>query len=654
MKLWSKHLRTLIFVGCAVGWAAVLGGQPVDTLIEIAGGTFMMGSPSNEPNRKPASTILDKPIDYEVQHPVSVSGFRIRAYDVSVGEFRAFVKATGYKTTAETSEGAWYLSHDDFLKGDPDADKAVFGEHWITTFGFPKGDTTSWSNPGFDQSDLDPVVCVSWYDAVAYANWASLRDGLKPVYSFRGVSDPKVWASLGWNHPIEDKRLYNHSLLDQFGLEPGAWDVDDGLAIDWHAGGYRLPTEAEWELAARGGIGAPYQMYPGSNNPHELAWDESDSDGHTHPVGLKKPNRLGLYDMSGNVYQWCADLYEADVSMLRATNPKGEEYINDRERSIRGSSWSNNWSFVRVAFRHSFDPAERISILGFRLVAASANPNPANTAKPAGGFVSVPGGSFVFGEKTENERKVSVSAFQIKKTDVTVAEFATFVKATGYRTSAEIDGNAATWKNPGFQQTDASPVVYVSWYDAIAYCNWTSVRDGLKPVYSQGGSTDFKMWAAGWNKKALPEFPPSFGDTATDWGANGYRLPTETEWELAARGGPQTPLQRFAGSDTAGDVAWYGDNSKGQPHAVGQKKPNSLGLYDMNGNVSQWCTNWPGGNIDADPKGDRWGDGDTGKELRGGSWKDDASDVGITNRSTDSPEQYRDDVGFRPIYSLDP
>jgi len=199
-------------------------------------------------------------------------------------------------------------------------------------------------------------------------------------------------------------------------------------------------------------------------------------------------------------------------------------------------------------------------------------------------FILVNGGSFIMGSsenKDEFPHSVTVSSFYISKYEVTQKEWKEIMQ---YNFSA-------------FQGDDL-PVTDISWLDAIDYCNKISLKEGLKPCYSEEDR-----------------------DIICDWTANGYRLPTEAEWEYAAKGGIESKGYIFSGSNDANTVAWFKDNAS-RTHKIGTKKPNELGLYDMSGNVAEWC--WDGydenyyfSNENFNPKG---GENYEVKICRGGCW----------------------------------
>ncbi|MCL2598189.1 MAG: SUMF1/EgtB/PvdO family nonheme iron enzyme, partial [Paludibacter sp.] len=128
---------------------------------------------------------------------------------------------------------------------------------------------------------------------------------------------------------------------------------------------YRLPTEAEWEYASRGGLQSAHFKYSGSNNLNEVAWYADNSAGSAHPVGTKQPNELGIYDMSGNVYEWCQDWY-GQYSPSQQSDPVGPSMGSNRV--LRGGSWDSFAVYCRVSYRRGIPPGDRSINLGFRVV----------------------------------------------------------------------------------------------------------------------------------------------------------------------------------------------------------------------------------------------------------------------------------------------
>ncbi len=203
-----------------------------------------------------------------------------------------------------------------------------------------------------------PAIYVSWYDAVEYCIWLSEREGLTPAYR------------------IDKTRKDPNNASDEY--DKLKWIV----TCDFSANGYRLPTEAEWEYAARGGKENKGCEYAGVNDPELLSeyanfadkntsfrWSDMDQDdghGHTAPVGSYKANGLGILDMSGNVWEWCWDWYGTDYyASTPGTDPTGP--LSGEGRVMRGGSWSSYAGVLRVAFRFSDRPSAGDGLLGFRL-----------------------------------------------------------------------------------------------------------------------------------------------------------------------------------------------------------------------------------------------------------------------------------------------
>ena len=170
-------------------------------------------------------------------------------------------------------------------------------------------------NPSHNVGEKFPVENVSYYDAIVFCNLLSFATGRNPVYSVNGETDTE-----SWDYPI-------HS---------GA-GILAKVEIDENANGFRLPSEEEWIFAAKGGEDT---VYSGSNNAEEVAWFSKTSGAFTHEVAEKKPNGYGLYDMSGNVWEWCAD------------NIKGTRlYVK------KGGAWSSDKELCAVSFRGAHYPS---------------------------------------------------------------------------------------------------------------------------------------------------------------------------------------------------------------------------------------------------------------------------------------------------------
>jgi formylglycine-generating enzyme required for sulfatase activity len=286
-----------------------------DSLILVRGGTFEMGD-----------VLGDKEQTDEQVHTVTVSSFYLGKTEVTVGEFRAFITATGYKTDAEKGDGSIVWDGSDWNN------KA--GVNWqLDEEGKPR------------MADNYPVVHVSWNDAVAYCNWLSERQRLKKVYTISGSV----------------------------------------VTADWSADGYRLPTEAEWEYAARSG-GKKYKYAWGNGDPNGNIADETarkkHSDGtvwtgytdgyvYASPTGSFPQGDLGLSDMTGNVWEWCWDWYDSGYyGKSERDNPRGPGYGS--YRVARGGSWYGPPASVRAASRNDFlGPSFRNTNGGFRLARAA-------------------------------------------------------------------------------------------------------------------------------------------------------------------------------------------------------------------------------------------------------------------------------------------
>ena len=226
---------------------------------------------------------------------------------------------------------SFYMSDHEVTRGEY---KAVMGIDPSTVSAYDKDGNELTG----DATKNNPVTNISWYDALVYCNTRSIKEGLAPCYAIGGKTDPKDWGSVP-DCDSDEK-----------------WDA---ATCDFTADGYRLPTEAEWEWAARGGE---------SYDIDEVAWyKENTNDTGTRDVKTKKANGYGLYDMSGNVYEWCWDWYGVISSGTPDSGPASDSALGSY-RCQRGGSWDNFAYYAHVDYRYSYDPSYRYGSYGFRLV----------------------------------------------------------------------------------------------------------------------------------------------------------------------------------------------------------------------------------------------------------------------------------------------
>jgi formylglycine-generating enzyme required for sulfatase activity len=567
----------------------------------IPAGSFGMGSkltPMEIHNRYPGGD----PENYaeETSHSVVISRpFYIGVHEVTVGQFRKFIEAENYRTDAErdTIGGYGYDSQ---------------------TGGFLQDSKYNWRNPGFEQDDKHPVVNVSWNDAVAFCRWLSSVDGRE----------------------------------------------------------YRLPTEAEWEYSCRAGSTGEFAF--GEDAERLVEFDnvadaslkskfskfatlpQNDDSIFTSRVGSYRANPFGIFDMQGNVGEWCSDWY-AEYPVGPISDPIGPG--EGAERVLRGGTWLYNAANCRSADRSKIEPSFRSNFFGFRIAVTSIDPSQQaeiykNSLEME--FRVVPAQSFSMGSsmsaiqvhnqypggnpdiyKNEVLHVVDISQpFCMGLHEVTIGQFRKFVEAESYQTDAEHDrlggyGYASdtntfsmdskyTWRNPGFEQDDMHPVVNLSWNDAVAFCQWLSRLEGRK-----------------------------------------YRLPTEAEWECCCRAG--SPLE-FTFSNDADHLVVFGNVSDSTlknkfpsvqsangsdgslfTSRVGSFRPNAYGMFDMHGNVSEWCSDFPGDYLNdtaLDPKGPKTG---SKRIIRGGSWNEYPALCRSAFRGWDTPSFRHVFCGFRVV-----
>ena len=282
-------------------------------MVVLPAGSFTMGSSAEEKSWAAShGGSMYSVADEGPQHPVSVSSFALGRYDVTRAEYAAFARETGYPAGNGCGSGRAILK-------------------------WEKDPKLTWASPGYAQTDNDPAVCVSWHDARAYIAWLNRKVLRK--------------TSTSQERP------------------------------------YRLPSEAEWEYAARAGTTTRFYWGNDDAAAPAYAWFSANSGcervngllcdgGHAHPVGVKRPNAFGLYDMAGNVWQWTEDCYDNNYTGVAAdgsanetpsSDPKARDGLGNCLRVDRGGSWMFPAWLLRPATRERNPADYRNDIMGFRV-----------------------------------------------------------------------------------------------------------------------------------------------------------------------------------------------------------------------------------------------------------------------------------------------
>jgi len=435
--------------------------------------------------------------------------------------------------------------------------------------------------------------------------------------------------------------------------------------------GYRftLPTEAQWEYAARGGKKSKGFVFSGSNFINKVAWWEENSEKKLHEVGLKFSSELGIYDMSGNIWEWCKDWFAADYYTYGSTtNPQGP--LTGVHRVLRGGSWDKEKWHTRVTTRYFYEPVGRSANVGFRIALepekenfdlkslknefnklspkfTSINNKTFRIADLNFEMVFVEGGTFTMGCTSDTKdcfgneeptHSVTLSDFYVGKFQVTQGLWYAVMNTT-----LKQQHDLLNLDTPVHNEKDNYPQTNIREIEL-------SLRHQSKYVVSFYGDGDnFPMYYI--NYKECEGFCEKLNQLLSKQLPEGYKftLPTEAQWEYAARGGKKSKSYMYSGSDNILKIAWFEENSRDQTHEVGNKNKNELGIYDMSGNLWEWCKDW----FDADyydyspstnPTGPVYG---YYRALRGGSWRSIPQGCRVSCRFRNLPNERASNCGFR-------
>ena len=438
-------------------------------------------------------------------------------------------------------------------------------------------------------------------------------------------------------------------------------------------GSYRLPIEVQWEYACRAGSTGVWCFGDTEVELDDYGWYQENSEKKTHPVGEKKANAWGLYDVHGNVFEWCADWFDKDYYKASpGSDPTGPSSGSVRVR--RGGSWYDNAKWCRSADRSRWDRGYRPDDLGFRVLQVLAD-KPTERATPP--------------RPTATPSKVTDSS--------AIAPAITGAQAATGTQPSPFVGPDGKWKLP-----PGAPAPAIAPFDATkakehqeAWAKHLGVpveqtnSIGMKLVLIPPG--EFTMGAGDQAHRVTITKPFCLGKyevTQEEWervmvnnpskfkgvknpvesvswedcqvflkklgqkcsAAEGsYRLPSEAQWEYSCRAG-STGAWCSGDSETGlDDYAWYENNSERKTHPVGEKKANAWGLHDIHGNVHEWCADWHDKDyyktsLLIDPTGPSLG---SDRVLRGGSWYNPAWFCRSPYRTLYGPDRSRDYMGLR-------
>ena len=373
---------------------------------------------------------------------------------------------------------------------------------------------------------------------------------------------------------------------------------------------FRLPTEAELEFAARGGNNSQGYLYSGSNYYSQVMWCSYNSSG-LNNVAQKAPNELGIYDMSGNVWEWCQDWYSSYTSEAQ-TDPTGPDTGTDRVR--RGGGFSSIPKYCRITYRSYAHQTSSTNIAGLRL-ALSEGPAP----EPPTHIVS----------ETFTVNDVTFKMIQV--------EGGTYMMG-----AADDDQEAEDAERPAHQVTVSTFSIGET---EVTQELWTAVM-GSNPSYF-AGNLQRPVERVSWNDCQ------SFISKLNELTGRQFRLPTEAEWEFAARGGNESQGYPYAGGYNYYDVLWSIYSCVGTV-TVADKMPNELGLYDMSGNVWEWCQDRFGSyssEAQTNPTGPASGNY---RVIRGGCWSSTPESCRVSSRGYYRPSASSNVTGLRLVLSEEP
>ena len=396
---------------------------------------------------------------------------------------------------------------------------------------------------------------------------------------------------------------------------------------------YRLPTEAEWEYACRAGSGTAWSFGADAGQLDQYAWYRDNAGDAGHAVGTKLPNRWGLYDMHGNVWEWVQDRYDpayyaAGPASGDWTDPPGP--ASGSGRVVRGGGFGSRAADLRSANRGLLEAAAVQPDLGARLVRGET---------PGEWPEDVPFEEPAAPEEPEEPAAPPVESETYLLPGGAEMEFV-WIEPGAFEMGSPASEGGFGNERP-VHEVEISQGFYLGTHE-VTQGQWEAVM-GSNPSHHEGVDRPVEM--VSWHD--AQEFIGRLNDAEGD---SLYRLPTEAEWEYACRADSPAPWSHGDDEDELGRYAWYsGNNDPSGTKPVGGKRPNRWGLHDMHGNVWEWAQDWfdpdyYGDSPLADPPGPDSGDG---RVVRGGKFSNNAAGVRSAYRGASPAGDRTNSIGFR-------
>ena len=465
------------------------------------------------------------------------------------------------------------------------------------------GDMGSMDFASLRHNAQEPATDMTWYDAVAWCNAFSELEGLKPCY----------YTDAGLTNIL--RKVKEREYITLFGQTPIVY-------VDWSANGFRLPVPAEWAAAFLAG-----------------QTGQTGQTSQTCVVGSTPTNALGFSEMLGNVWEYTWDTGTNFFDPALHTNHLvlGGSFVQSNAPAFAHNAWGEI-------------PWEGHYAIGLRVARSTGSAPPLQAPAPG-----VPAWTFAKGQRLaptnalpvisftnqmvylrgtniytlrisetdtyvevnnhaynrSDEARVTVSPFYLSRNEITFAQWNTvlqWAQNQGNRYDFDYDGDLGSmdYRTDEFDHGPDEPVTGIGWYDAALWCNALSEMEGRTPCYYlDEARTQVYRRAHPWRVATVSSTSGYATDTCrttnlyVHWDANGYRLPTHAEWQIAYRAGNETVAGAASypwGSNPAlgTNSSWLAANAGGTTHPVGQKGTNALGIADLAGNVSEWSWDWPG------------------------------------------------------------